>query len=608
MSNSNQIQAIQTALKKLSEIKNEAAFEIPPILNDPQIIETLLEIYPEADTETQQIIIFVIRNFDVMGTNELLALLKKTYNKLNYASQQNAEQMGFFRQQSLKRDVRTTILDLQNGKRGITTKNKNSVGTVINFYKAILLNQTVSTILEQCGSVAVPTLINALSDELNVIRQTVANVLGNIGDTRAIEPLIYTLQTENDNPVCQAIINALAKFGDERAIQPIINTISRKKIYQSHETALALKGFGKPAIEPLLELLKNGNEYARESAAFICIHLNDERTVPALLSVINDDKSPKVREQALISLGFFKDEGLLEPLIQLLKDQNDKIRENALEQLDKFAKGNKRLLEPLTEALFDPTWKNNYYKRADLLATLGEKALEPLLKALNHENENIRWAGAHSLAKIKDNRAILSLVNALKDKSSKVRAAVCYALREIGESNTFEPILKMLNDEDEEVRAAAASALGKIGKIRAVEPLLELLNDPSEKVLGTAAYQLGKLQETRAVEPLIKLLKVTTFKPDYDEYNVRYYVAKALGEIGDKRAVEPLIEALEDEDSQVRFGAAVALGKLGEEWTIPYLEKIAQLDKGFMPYSGGKVSEAAAKAIRQIKGLPEVDG
>ena len=43
---------------------------------------------------------------------------------------------------------------------------------------------------------------------------------------------------------------------------------------------------------------------------------------------------------------------------------------------------------------------------------------------------------------------------------------------------------------------------------------------------------------------------------------LRREAAEALVKIGDKRAVEPLIQALKDEDSDVRGGAARALGKI----------------------------------------------
>jgi HEAT repeat protein len=63
------------------------------------------------------------------------------------------------------------------------------------------------------------------------------------------------------------------------------------------------------------------------------------------------------------------------------------------------------------------------------------------------------------------------------------------------------------------------------------------------------------MKANKDVEGLIEALK------DEDS-NVRWRVAYALGEIGDRRAVEPLIEALKDKDSDVRWQAAEALEKI----------------------------------------------
>jgi len=69
-----------------------------------------------------------------------------------------------------------------------------------------------------------------------------------------------------------------------------------------------------------------------------------------------------------------------------------------------------------------------------------------------------------------------------------------------------------------------------------------------------------------AVEPLIQALK------DKDPV-IRFGAADALGGIGDKRAVEPLIEALKDEDAAVRAWAALALGNIGDERAVEPLTK-----------------------------------
>ncbi len=60
-------------------------------------------------------------------------------------------------------------------------------------------------------------------------------------------------------------------------------------------------------------------------------------------------------------------------------------------------------------------------------------------------------------------------------------------------------------------------------------------------------------------------------------------VAGALGKIGDKAAVSALVEALKDEDSAVRKGAAEALRNIGNEAAVPALMQALREEDIFVP-------------------------
>jgi len=80
-------------------------------------------------------------------------------------------------------------------------------------------------------------------------------------------------------------------------------------------------------------------------------------------------------------------------------------------------------------------------------------------------------------------------------------------------------------------------------------------------------------KEWRAlVERLIRALR------DENRY-VRWGAAGALGELGDARAVQPLVEALKDEDWNVREKAAWALRRITRGATAtPPIKKIMECD------------------------------
>jgi len=48
-----------------------------------------------------------------------------------------------------------------------------------------------------------------------------------------------------------------------------------------------------------------------------------------------------------------------------------------------------------------------------------------------------------------------------------------------------------------------------------------------------------------------------------ENIEIRWKAAEALGELGDSRAVEPLITALENENSDVREDMAIAIRSMG---------------------------------------------
>ena len=178
---------------------------------------------------------------------------------------------------------------------------------------------------------------------------------------------------------------------------------------------------------------------------------------------------------------------------------------------------------------------------------LTELLLRTIRDPIHGHEESLRW----------DIRDILSehvpfLIKMLEEYQD---IYVVLALGEIGNALAIEPLIKVLNSDgavagDEYVRWDAAEALGKIGDARAVEPLIRALEGGNGSAAG-ALREIGK----PAVEQLIDAL-------ENENKDVRWDAAIALGDIGDERAVGPLIKALGDDDRTVRMYAAVATGRV----------------------------------------------
>jgi hypothetical protein len=73
----------------------------------------------------------------------------------------------------------------------------------------------------------VPELISELKNEKDDVQWDAIWVLGEIKDTRAVEPLIYNITKEQDHPHDHvAVAEALGKIKDPRAIEPLISILN----------------------------------------------------------------------------------------------------------------------------------------------------------------------------------------------------------------------------------------------------------------------------------------------------------------------------------------------------------------------------------------------
>jgi HEAT repeat protein len=147
-------------------------------------------------------------------------------------------------------------------------------------------------------------------------------------------------------------------------------------------------------------------------------------------------------------------------------------------------------------------------------------------------------------------------------------------------------------------RSASARALAARKDAKDIPRLIEALNpgmagvdcssgeDPTPAVAAAVASYAGA-----AFDPLVRALKNNATKGG---------AAMALGDLGDKRGVQPLIIELRTAlISGYRIEPAVmaALGKLGDERAIPFLEEAAARPTGYRDPDAEKAL-AVLKAAR----------
>ena len=80
------------------------------------------------------------------------------------------------------------------------------------------------------GRPSVEILIEYLEDDDWVVREAAADVLGKIGDVRAVDPLIDRLKRDNDTGVKELATKSLGLIGDSRPVELLIDLIPIKPL------------------------------------------------------------------------------------------------------------------------------------------------------------------------------------------------------------------------------------------------------------------------------------------------------------------------------------------------------------------------------------------
>jgi HEAT repeat protein len=288
---------------------------------------------------------------------------------------------------------------------------------------------------------AVRPLIQSLLCRHRIIHVPVTKALVKLGKM-AVEPLIETLSSPDKYLRSQAA-NLLGSIGDPRAIKPLAGALGDCEESVSWAAASALGQMNSiESVKPLIKVLEHPKTYARAAAARLLGYLKDTRAVKPLVGVL-DDADASVRTNAAKALGSIVDPQSVQPLVKLVGDSNSSARWAAMEALVNIGK-------PSVGALVTSLGSGDAVTRqtaAYALGRIGDKeAIEPLVKALGDPKWYVRGAAAMALGRLGDAKAVQPLVKALSDKEENVRASAVDSLLRIGKS-ALKPLQEALAKE-----------------------------------------------------------------------------------------------------------------------------------------------------------------
>jgi WD40 repeat protein len=185
-------------------------------------------------------------------------------------------------------------------------------------------------------------LIKALEYEKDWhVRRDAAEAFGQIGDPRAIGPLIAAFK---DGYLNEVAAEALVKIG-ARAVEPLIAALSDEGV---REPDVRAPGHAGPVtVEVMTTILNNAdNEWrdtlVRTAAAKALGQIGDPRAVGPLIAALKDrNRDDHVHEFAVRALGQIGDPRAVEPLHAALNDQHqeESVRNAAAEALGRIGTG-----------------------------------------------------------------------------------------------------------------------------------------------------------------------------------------------------------------------------------------------------------------------------
>jgi HEAT repeat protein len=379
-------------------------------------------------------------------------------------------------------------------------------------------------------------LIKALKYQDSNIRMFAAIALGEIGDERAAAPLTQSLKDKEK--VRNEVLEALVKIGDS-AVDTLIMALKDEKLQEGAKVALIR--IGEPASRNLMYKYNNQNRETQIYFIEIMGEIGDKNSVEHLIHILKDIKNRDTYDQDILT-STIKTLGKIgnEKATDIIHDLYFRFCHS---QSDKY----------LTELFID------------VIINVDQECSDFLIQELTNNNLKVRKEVADALMRMESQIIVNPLIQALNDKNGDIfRKRAAEILYRIGEPAVI-PLIHALKDEDRYLRCGAADSLGKIGDDRAVKPLIYALKDKDSYIRLEAAVALDKIG----------------WKSKGGQENVYYLIAKAkwkeVSKIG-KLAVLPLIQALKDGELDLRYGAAEALGEIGDERALKQLNKTLKDD------------------------------
>jgi HEAT repeat protein len=189
------------------------------------------------------------------------------------------------------------------------------------------VREDITWALIRLGDQILEPLLIMLRSEDPEARHLAAHTLGKLGDRRATNALIQSLEDEHPKVVMKAAFT-LGQFRDQKAIPALIGLLGHPDREVQTSVNRALEDFAPASIQPLIAALKHEVWQVREQAVDILGLIEVENAVPALIAAL-EDAHWEVRFAVATALSQIGSLEALEALRILEADEHPRVRELA---------------------------------------------------------------------------------------------------------------------------------------------------------------------------------------------------------------------------------------------------------------------------------------
>ena len=389
------------------------------------------------------------------------------------------------------------------------------------------------------GDTVVEPLVNALADDQRAtVRRSAAWALGRVGGDIAVDSLITALKKEKQGVVRQEAAIALGTIKSTKSADPLLDIIRNDKYETARlEASKALREIAPTLVDKgLVEIVKKGRgsfedghevQSVQNEVIGALLTNGNETTTNFLLDALKSVDDEWTQWVIIYMLGVIHHASALDTMLAELENPSYVIRKEVITRLGGFK---------------------------------DRKTVEPLIAILKNEEESksIRAAAVASLNALRDERAAPVLRNALNDENSAVRLQAVAALGGIKDAKSVIQLSEMIENrlETDAIRAAAVTALGNIGDQTSENLLLRAVDIRIGNISNNAIIALGKLESTKAVPKLIAILEDKQIPLDAStailaNTSPRMKAAVALGQIGGIDATNALANRLIDDTEYI---------------------------------------------------------